>query len=85
MRTSGGHFLFRECGMMKPATTYTEQMEILKTRDIVIDDEAFCLDILSQLNYYRLTAYMLPFKADGDRYFYCGQRLPIFTGMLTAR
>ena len=37
-------------------------MEILKSRNIVVNDEQFCVNALSDLNYYRLTAYMLPFK-----------------------
>ena len=43
-------------------------MEILKTRGIIINDDAFCLHVLSQLNYYRFTAYLIPFKLDDDKY-----------------
>ena len=48
--------------MIKPATTYVEQINILKSRNITITNEEFCADVLGTLNYYRLTAYMLPFK-----------------------
>lgn len=54
--------------MVKPATTYENQMLILKSRGIIINDEQFCIDILSHLNYYRLTAYMLPYKINNDKY-----------------
>ncbi len=54
--------------MVKQATTYEKQMEILKSRQIVIDDEYFCISVLKQLNYYRLTAYMLPFKIKDNLY-----------------
>lgn len=54
--------------MVKKPTTYEEQMNILKSRNIVIKDEQFCLSVLENLNYYRLTAYMLPFKLNGDNY-----------------
>ncbi len=43
-------------------------MEILKSRNIIIKDEKFCLFVLSNLNYYRLTAYMLPFKIGENEY-----------------
>jgi len=65
MRTSGGHFLYlREFDNIgtKPATTYQEQIEILKSRNVIIEDKQFCEKALSSLNYYRLTAYMLLFK-----------------------
>jgi len=52
----------------KQPTAYSDQMKILKSRGIIVDDEAFCIDILSRLNYYRLTAYMLPFKNSEGSY-----------------
>lgn len=48
--------------MIKKPKTYEEQINILKSRNITIIDDEFCKEILSRLNYYRLTAYMLPFK-----------------------
>jgi len=48
--------------MVKRPTTYEEQVEILKSRNITVDDDEFCKEKLGSLNYYRLTAYMLPFK-----------------------
>jgi len=44
---------------------------MLKFRGIIIRDEAFCLDILSRLNYYRLSAYLLPYKR-GEKESYDG-------------
>jgi len=43
-------------------------MAILKSRNIIINDDDFCLHVLSQLNYYRLTAYFIPFKLADDKY-----------------
>ena len=37
-------------------------MEILKSRGCIIADEDFCLKTLQSINYYRLSAYFLPFK-----------------------
>lgn len=54
---------------IKRATTYEQQIEILKQRGCLIDDETFCKEKLMAINYYRLTAYFLPFKSsDGDRF-----------------
>ncbi len=54
--------------MTKPATTYKQQIKILKSRNIIINDEIFCEKILGQLNYYRLIAYMLPYKINDKLY-----------------
>lgn len=48
-------------GTKKP-TTYEEQLEILMDRGLIIDNEDECLDVLHSINYYRFTAYLLPFK-----------------------
>jgi abortive infection bacteriophage resistance protein len=52
---------------LKPPTTYNQQMEKLRSRGCQISDTALCETILSRINYYRLSAYFLPFKkADGN-------------------
>lgn len=48
----------------KPATTYTQQVELLRQRGMIIDDPAAAEFYLQHLNYYRLGAYWLPFEAD---------------------
>jgi abortive infection bacteriophage resistance protein len=51
---------------VKPPTTYQEQVNKLRARGCVIADEDEAMGVLSHVNYYRLTAYFLPFKrADG--------------------
>jgi abortive infection bacteriophage resistance protein len=51
---------------LKAATTYDEQLAILKKRGTIIVDETFCKQKLEEINYYRFTAYFLPFRnADG--------------------
>ena len=53
---------------IKKATTYEEQLEILEQRGIVVNDENACKKILENINYYRLLAYLLPFKIDDQHY-----------------
>lgn len=48
----------------KPATTYTEQISLLRSRGMEIADEKEAAHFLEHLNYYRLGAYWLPFEAD---------------------
>mgnify|MGYP000931452954 CR=1 FL=1 len=47
---------------LKTATTFQEQVGILKARGLTIEDESCAQNILGRVNYYRLTAYILPFK-----------------------
>jgi abortive infection bacteriophage resistance protein len=53
---------------IKKPTTYKQQIEILRSRGCVIQDEAQAEEILSKINYYRLTAYFLPFKQPDESY-----------------
>ncbi|MFC3773738.1 Abi family protein [Paenibacillus sp. GCM10012303] len=50
--------------VLKPPTTYDKQIEILRSRGLIISDEARALSILKRVNYYRFTAYALTFKQD---------------------
>jgi len=53
---------------VKPPTTYEKQIEMLRSRGCVIDNEFEAIQILSRVNYYRLTAYFLPFKKSDSSY-----------------
>jgi len=54
---------------LKAPTTYEQQLNILEGRNVVIDDREHCIKLLESVNYYRFTAYFLPFKhIDGN---YC--------------
>ena len=53
---------------VKTPTTYKDQVKKLRSRGCVIDDESEAIQILSKVNYYRLTAYFLPFKMSNDSY-----------------
>lgn len=48
----------------KRATTYLEQVALLRSRGMEIEDEARAVSYLQQLNYYRLAAYWLPLEAN---------------------
>lgn len=52
---------------LKKPTTYQEQVRLLQSRNIDIGDTEKCVQILRTTSYYRLTAYLLPFKqVDGS-------------------
>lgn len=64
----GRHFYRSHVMDTKPATSYEEQVAILERRGLIIDDEDSCIAFLKNANYYRFTAYLLPFKTSDDRY-----------------
>ena len=53
---------------VKKETTIEEQCRILESRGCIIGDKNFCETVLSQVNYYRLTAYFLPFRDKQGNY-----------------
>lgn len=55
---------------IKPPTTYEEQLEMLTSRGVEIQDADMgqCKKVLEDINYYRLTAYFLPFKLTDGNY-----------------
>ena len=46
---------------LKKPTTFNQQVELLRKKNIIITDEASCIDFLSKTTYYRLSGYYLPF------------------------
>lgn len=56
----------KETKKLKDSKTFKEQLEILKSRNMIIENEDECLKILSITNYYRLTAYALQYKVKDD-------------------
>lgn len=46
----------------KPPLTYHQQVELLKSRGLLFTDEARARRHLANISYYRISAYMLPFK-----------------------
>lgn len=48
----------------KPATTYVEQIDRLKSRGMTVADEQAAAFYLQHIGYYRLSAYRLPFESE---------------------
>lgn len=46
----------------KPPLTYEQQIELLINRGLIVDDKERAIRLLGHISYYRLSAYMLPFK-----------------------
>ncbi|NLN48800.1 MAG: Abi family protein [Clostridiales bacterium] len=53
---------------IKLPATYQEQIDILKQRGCIIENEKECERILANIGYYRLSAYFLPYKQNNERY-----------------
>lgn len=53
---------------VKNFKTLDQQIELLKDRGCVIEDESLAKKVLSTVNYYRFSSYFLPFKQDGETY-----------------
>ena len=46
----------------KPALTYNQQLDLLISRGLQVNDRNKALLILSQISYYRLSAYCIPLR-----------------------
>lgn len=53
---------------VKEAITFDEQIQKLKSRGMIIEDELIAKHVLSNINYYRFTAYLLEYKNADDTY-----------------
>ena len=52
----------------KSHLTYLEQIQLLRNRGLIINDEVFAIIKLQHISYYRLSAYFLPFQATKDKF-----------------
>lgn len=52
----------------KPALTFAQQLQQLKDRGLVIEDEQKALHLLEVISYYRLSGYWYPFLADKEKH-----------------
>ncbi len=55
-------FKNQENTYQKEHKTFEEQLELLKQRDLIISNTQYVLTKLQHINYYRLSAYFLPFQ-----------------------
>ena len=53
---------------LKSSKSFEEQLEILKSRNLKIDNWDDALETLSNVNYYNLTGYLFPFKGEDEKY-----------------
>lgn len=53
---------------VKPFLGLCQQVDKLKSRNCSVNDDIDCENFLLSVNYYRLTAYFLPFKGKDDNY-----------------
>lgn len=58
----------KEVRQLKVATTFDEQLDRMESRGCIIADKTWAKEILNQINYYRLTAYFLPYKSVDEKY-----------------
>lgn len=90
--THGETFFLRKRGVilqLKEPTTFKEQLALIRKKGFIIsaDQEKECIEFLQKTNYYRLSAYFLPFRRkDGSFYssvpFTRVQKIYEFDGML---
>ena len=57
-----------QSSILKKPTTIEEQIELLKNREVVIEDENFAKKFLRIYNYYFVTGYLHPYKTSDDKY-----------------
>jgi len=50
----------------KRPLTFEEQVDLLRSRGLIITDDAKAVTILENINYYRLSAYFPPFQTAKD-------------------
>lgn len=50
---------------LKKPTTFQDQVYLLQSKRVVIPDTQKCIELLSTVNYYRLSGYLLPYKQAG--------------------
>lgn len=53
---------------VKPALTFQQQLDLLESRGLIVDDERFALKCLSDVNYYRLRGYWITFQNRNDSF-----------------
>jgi len=59
---------YEKVSQIKPPTTFEQQIEIFRSRNLIIEDEKEAIEFLKRVNYYRLTGYTLTLKKN-DRFF----------------
>lgn len=66
--------------MLKPPKTINEQISLLKSRNIIIEDTEAAKNFLENNNYYRLMGYAFQLKINKESYV-CGTSFPTIAGI----
>ncbi len=53
---------------VKKPISFKEQLVLIKNRGCVVENDDFAISVLNKVNYYKLTAYFLPFKNPDNTY-----------------
>lgn len=53
---------------LKKETTFQEQIELLRTKNIIIDNEEEVIEILKRNNYYFISGYLHKYKLESNKY-----------------
>ncbi|MDB4257254.1 Abi family protein [Arcobacteraceae bacterium] len=53
---------------LKPHLTYLQQIELLQSRGLIIDDIQYAILKLKHISYFRLSAYFLPFYSEENTF-----------------
>lgn len=66
----GGHFFIKDLLLVevKKPKTYEEQVSIIESKGFIVANRTECINFLHQANYYRLSAYFLPFRQEDKTY-----------------
>ena len=54
--------------IIKQPKTYEQQVELIKEKGFIVNNDTECISFLKQANYYRLSAYFLPFRKKNGTY-----------------
>lgn len=65
--SQGARFIFGGSMELKKPTSFDEQIECFREKNIIIDNSEECKNFLRKVNYYRLSAYYLPFKGEDGK------------------
>lgn len=65
--SNGGTFFYGGNMQVQAPKTYTQQIQKLKKKDIIINDDSIAEKLLQSVNYYRLKGYLLPFVIKGQK------------------
>lgn len=63
-----GGFFFFSMHYNKPHLSYNKQIDLLKSRGLLIPDDSIAIQFLKEISYYRLSAYGLPYQKTKDTF-----------------